>query len=969
MVYFPILIVLVGALVAALLGVPALNRVIPLRRLATGRSSLLLALAPISAFLWLAWQVPAWDAGEVFSWSFSWMPTLGLSLGLYVDSLSALFALLVTLIGALIVIYAGQYFKGDEGAWRFQAYVLLFMTSMLGIVMAGDVITLFIFWEGTSVVSYLLVAYKYHDPATRRSAFKALFITGGGGIALLAGLLFVANVAGDTQLSEILLQGDALRESPYYILMLALVAFGAFTKSAQFPAHIWLPGAMQAPTPASAYLHSATMVKAGIYLLARLNPALGFTEAWFWLLTIVGLITMVVGAYLGLKQNDLKALLAYSTICQLGILVMLIGQDDQTAYKALVIGIIAHAFYKSSLFMIAGIIDHETGTRDLRLLGGLRRAMPYTFGITSLAALSMAGLPPLFGFLAKETLLASSLHPSLPPLVSELFTAGSVIAGALMLAMAGMLVWDTFMGKPREASIKAHEAPTLMWLMPAIPAVLSLIFAQLPGPKEEATFLAMAASSAFGEKVKVSLKLWTGLNVPFLLSVVAISLGSVLFVFRQQIRGLQDRLAPGLSLNSLYNWTLERIDQAAEWSTRLQAGRLHHYLVVIIAAAVILVFGFSGASLFPSLEDLSLPSVSIRGELEFLRLFAILTVLGTALSTVWLKRDFAAILALSALGFSVSVLFVLEPAPDVALVQVVVDILSVVVLVLALTRLPRAQRQQAQELTESKDSSRVNLLRDALIAGAIGLVVMLITLGALTSRPRLSAVSGYYADNAKLLTNAQDIVGAIVVDFRSIDTLIEITVFSMAGLGIYTLLHFASRKHGDVAGHGERPEQEQREINKTFGISGSQVSAFIRVPAFVTLPLSIVLAVTHMMYGHDQPGDGFTAGVIISLAVGLWYVIFGYHDTRRRLRWMKPSSLISTGILLAVVTGIATAMIQGSFLANVDFGELLGLPLPKGLYFSSSFLFEVSICLSVLGSAGHMLDSLGHPDDRLVEVE
>ena len=342
MVWFPILIVMVGALVAALAGTRA-----PGKRPSIQHFSLWLALFPLAAFTWLAWQVPLLNTGETLSWQFDWLPSLGLELGLYYDSLSALFALLVSLIGALVVVYAGQYFKGDNSAWLFQSYILLFMASMLGVVMAGDVITLIIFWEGTSIMSYLLVAYKTTDEAARRNAFKALFITGGGGIALLAGLLWVATTAGDTQLSVILLQGDALRDSPYYLAMLALVSFGAFTKSAQFPAHIWLPGAMHAPTPASAYLHSATMVKAGIYLLARFNPALGFTEAWFWLLTIVGLVTMLVGAYLGLKQNDLKGLLAYSTISQLGIMVMLIGQDDKTAYKALVIGVLAHALYRA----------------------------------------------------------------------------------------------------------------------------------------------------------------------------------------------------------------------------------------------------------------------------------------------------------------------------------------------------------------------------------------------------------------------------------------------------------------------------------------------------------------------------------------------------------------------------------------------------------------------------------------------
>jgi multicomponent K+:H+ antiporter subunit A len=967
MLYLPILILFLTALAASLGGVSALNRRLPIAKLATGRGSLVLAAAPLATFIWLLWQVPSLDAGETFTWQISWLPSLGLKLDLYLDSLGALFALLITFIGTLIVIYAGQYFEGSEGVWRFQAYILLFMTAMLGVVIADDVITLFIFWEGTSIVSFLLVAYKYKDEAARKSAFKALFITGGGGIALLAGLLFMANIVGSTQIRAILAQGDLVRESPYYLVMLALIAFGAFTKSAQFPAHIWLPGAMHAPTPASAYLHSATMVKAGIYLLARLNPALGFTEEWFWLLTVVGIVTMLVGAYMGLKQNDLKALLAYSTISQLGILVMLIGQDDKSAYKALVIGVLAHALYKSALFMAAGIIDHEAGTRDLRGLGGLRRAMPITFGVTMLAALSMAGLPPLFGFLAKETLLASSLHPSLPPLVSEVFAAGSVVAGALMLAMAGMLVWDTFLGKPRDPAVKAHEAPALMWLMPALPAVLSLVLAQLPGAKEEATFLASAASAAFGSEVKVSLKLWTGLNVPFMLSVVAISLGFLIFFLREQIRGLQNQILPALNTDRIYDWVLEIIEKGGQTATRLQTGSLRFYLAIIGGGAITLAVLYTGRLLFVEIPVIAEMTFDLSNALELLRVFSIFVVVGAAAATVVLRRDFSAILALGALGLGATVLFILEPSPDVALVQVVVDILSVVILVLALTRLPREQRAEANQLRDQESGIlRSGVARNILVSAALGTLVGMLTLVALVSRPRESIVTRYYAENAKKLTGALDIVGAIVTDFRAEDTLIEITVFSMAGLGIYTLLRYAAQRGRDPTSRKQRSKFDESQPT-TMGIGGARTSPFIRIPSFVILPLSMVLAAIHMMYGHEQPGDGFTAGVIVSLAIGLWYIVFGYRTTLERLPWLRPFALINTGILLAVLTGITAAFFTGSFLGNVDFGELIHLPLPYGFHISTSFLFEVAICLSVLGAASFMIDALGRPEDEDAE--
>lgn len=972
----PILLIFVAAAIAAAFGTPRLKQRLEQGRPTISQLSWLLALVPAAAFILLLSLTAQVNQGQVLSWSFEWLPATGLPFTLYLDGLSLFFGLVVTFIGTLIIIYTGQYFQGDAGAWRFLTYILLFMGAMLGLVLAGDIITLFIFWEGTSISSFLLVAYKSKDEEARKGAFRALFITGGGGIALLAGLLFAGSVAEGTTYATILGSGEALRQSPYYLAILGLVAFGAFTKSAQFPAHIWLPGAMSAPTPASAYLHSATMVKAGIYLLARLNPALGQTDAWFWLLSVVGLTTMLVGAYQGLRQNDLKALLAYSTISQLGVLVVLIAEDIGEAYKALVIGILAHALYKSALFLAVGIVDHEAGSRDLRRLGGLRKSMPRTFVFTAIAALSMAGLPPLFGFLAKETLLATAVYTSLPEAVNWIFPAAAVLAGALMLAQAGLLIWETFMGQPKDKGIKSHDPGWAMLLGPAVPALLSLAVGLLPEPRQEAVLLAKAAGAALGEPVKVSLALWTGLNVPFVLSLVAISLGFGLFFFRTRVRELQDSLGPELSFNAPYTWLLRAIDTAAGWSTRLQQGKLRTYLVIMIAATIVLVVGLGNRALLPEFTAISGPALSFRGEIVGLRLFALLVAVAAALATVLLRRDFSAILALGATGLSVALLMVLEPAPDVALVQIVVDILAVVVLVLALSRLPRQQRRKAQLVTDATRGRSPGLGRDLIIAGAIGLIVTSITLSALLSRPRESAVTPYFEANAKPLTGAKDVVGAIVVDFRALDTLIEIAVFTVAGLGVYTLLRYAARKFGDSASQVPGPPDVPTSRLPTLGIGGLRTSPFIRVPTYVTLPLSIILAITHIMYGHDQPGDGFTAGVIISLGVGLWYVVFGYEETRRRLPWLKPPALISAGILLAIATGASAAFVDGAFLGNVDFGERIGLPLPQGFHISTSFLLEVAICLTVLGSVAYMLNTLGHPGDRdsesnqrLLEIE
>lgn len=954
----PLVLTFLAALLAAASSRSTRTGRIPIERL-----SLVLAAFPLAALIILLLLIPRLIAGEIIVWQIQWLPSLGLSLSLWLDSLAALFALIISAIGVLVIIYGGQYFKGDPSATRFQAYMLLFMTSMLGLVLAGDVLTLIIFWEGTSITSYLLIAYNYKDEAARKGGFQALFITGGGGIALLAGLLFVGHVAGGMDFATILSSGDILRQSALYPVMLGLVAFGAFTKSAQFPAHIWLPRAMSAPTPASAYLHSATMVKAGIYLMARLNPALGFTEAWFWLLTSVGLVTMLTGAYLGLKQNDLKALLAYSTISQLGILMMLLGQDIAEAFKAFVIGVLAHALYKSALFMAAGIVDHETGTRNLRRLGGLWRAMPATFAVTLVAALSMAGLPPLFGFVAKESLLAAAVHPTLPPLLATMLPWAAVLAGALLLAQSLLLLYETFLGRRKDPAIRGHDPSRLMWAMPAIPALLSLLLTMLPGPKEEAALLAAAAGAIFGEKIAVSLALWHGITIPLLLSLAAITLGVAIFRFRQPIRAWQTRTLPDLSFNQLYHATLAVISRGARLATRLQAGRLRPYLEVMILTAVALVFVLGGNRLLPDLSRMDLPPFSLSGVTQLLRLFALLVAVGAALASVLLRRDFAAILAMSAAGLSMAMLFALEPAPDVALVQIVVDILATVILVLALARLPRGQRAAAQRLSESEFRSRrpLSIFRNLAVSGSIGLMVTMLTFVALASRPsRVSLLTPYFEAHAKTQAEASDVVGAIVVDFRQLDTIIEISVFSAAGLGACMLLLPAAARAGD---RGSRPlGSRRRKDDLTQGIGGADMSPFIRLPAFATLPIAMLIGATHIIYGHQQPGDGFTAGVIIALAVALWYVVFGYEETRRRLPWLHGFPLMSMGVLLVFITGWLAYVLSGSFFAHVNFGAMLGLPLPRGFDLSSSFLFEVAICLTVLGSATLIINTLGRPD-------
>ena len=888
------------------------------------------------------------------SLSYPWISTLNLNFSIYFDAFSALFGLLITGIGTLIIIYAGYYFADDTHANRFFSYLALFMGMMLGVVLAGDLFTLFLFWEGTSITSFLLVAYKYNYEASRRGALKALMITGGGGIAMLAGFLFLHYVVGASDFDTLLAAGDIARASDYYIVILGLIAFGAFTKSAQVPAHIWLPEAMSAPTPASAYLHSATMVKAGIYLLARLHPTLGQTETWFWLLSIVGLITMFTGAYLGTKQDDLKALLAYSTISQLGILVMLIGQDTEIAFKALIIGIVAHALYKSALFMLTGIIDLQTGTRELSRFGGLRHAMPATFVLMAIASLSLAGLPPLFGFLAKETLLATAVHPSLPLWISWVFAGIIVVAAGLKLVQAGLISLDVFTGLSKDTSIKGQEAPWGMLVAPAVPALLSLGLGLLPEPKALAEFFGFAAAAVYGDNVKVSFALWTGLNIPVFLSAAAIGLGAVLYWRRSQLIALQHRF--NSSFNRVYDAFLNGVDGAANGVTRLQTGQLRLYLRIILLSAFSLILILGGIQ-WPGEIAVGRSFDQLRLEFDIIRLLALFAIVGAAAASVFIKRDFFAVLALSASGLSVALVMAVEPAPDVALVQIVVDILATLVLVLALSRLPRKQRQSSQ--LDNHERSYLNWL----VAMAGGIVMTLMSYQALNSRPRESLVTPYFEANAKKLTGASDIVGAIIVDFRALDTLIEIAVFSLAGLGIYTLLRFSARLHGKQRDVANRAPQPQLNLIPT---EGHVSSIYLRKITDLLLPFALMVSLIHIIYGHDQPGDGFTAGVIASLAIGVQYVVNGFQATRRKLWWLRPKRFIAAGILLVVISGALGALISGAFLAPVDYGAMLRLPLPQGVKLSSGFIFEIAIALAVLGSVTLMLDTLGHPE---IDVE
>lgn len=886
---------------------------------------------------------PVWD----------WLPGVGGKDGVGVrfrfDGLGLMFGFLITGIGALVLAYGGHYMAHDPSPTRFLFTLTGFLLAMLGLVLADDLVAVFVFWELTSVTSYLLIGHTRTEQA-KRGALQALLVTGVGGLFLLAGIVLLWSVTGTTSLTALAGMGDVVRGSALYLPVLVLMGVGCLAKSAQFPLHFWLPDSMSAPTPASAFLHSATMVKAGVYLLFRLEPVLGGTLAWSMMLVPCGAATVVVGAWQGLRQTDLKALLAYSTLSQLGALVMLLGIGGEKAMAAVVVGILGHAAYKSALFLGVGIVDHAAGTREIVKLGGLRRALPITATVMAVAAVSMAGLPPTFGFVAKELALGAGMGTG-----GWLVVGVTAMFGVMMVAQAGQLWFATFWGERRgeDGGGHLHDPSVVMWMAVAIPAVAGLVLPWVGGVVEGG----LSAAAGGG---KVSVFPFHGLTGELAVSAGAIGLGALVFLWRRRVIAGQNAVDPGHVLSAVYDGVLRLADWVAWVATRVQSGDLRTYLVVMTVATAALVSVAARFHVETPTGELSAPKTPIEAALGLLRGFTLVLVLVSSLASVLLKKDFHAILGLGASGIAMALMFALEPAPDVALVMVVADILTIAVLLLALARVPTELREVAAARERRSHRKYLNLAVAAVVAlGTASMAYMM-----LDERPRASLVTPYYEKSAKELTGAADIVGAIVLDFRGFDTLIEITVFSLAGIGVYGLLRYASRYAGDVPPPGlvallpGLPRGAR-------GISPAPASTLVRGLGQVLLPVCIMISVVHMMFGHNQPGDGFTAGVTTALGVSVYFVTQGYKQARARLRWIRPLPLIACGLLLVISVEALSGWMsgRGTFFAPFDFGVALGIApyLPYGFSLSSSFFFEVSIFLTVLGSSSALIDSLGTP--------
>ena len=754
---------------------PAIHRV-------AGRATgWLLAAFPAAVFAWLCTLAPDVAAGEVWSFSQAWVPGLGIDLSFNIDGLGLLFGLLISGVGALVLVYAQGYLGEHDSLGRFYTSLLLFMISMLGLVWSDNIVSLFVFWELTSVTSYLLIGFEHQRDTARKAALQALLVTGLGGLALLAGLVMMALATGTMSLAEIGARSDLLHESPLLTPMLLLVLLGAMTKSAQFPFHFWLPGAMEAPTPVSAYLHSSTMVKAGVYLLARLQPTLGEADLWMPLVGSVGAITMVVGAWLAMRQNYLKLLLAYSTVSALGGMVMLLGFGGELGAKAAVTFILAHALYKGALFLVAGSIDHACHEKDVRKLGGLGRMMPVTAAAAAVAALSMSGFMPLFGFIAKELLLEAALET---PAWAGVFGAASLVGAIGMVVVAIAVGVRPFFGAWIETPRKPHEGGPALWLGPVTLGALSLVLGVAPG-MVQSHLLAPAASSILGAPMEVKLSLWHGLTPALGLSVLALGLGVVVFVLRPRfvaITGFTDapaRYGPA----RWYDWVFNGLNGVATLQTRvLQSGYLRAYLFIMVVTTV-------GLTAWMMLRGDAIRAPEQLSTVRVHEAAVLLLVLLGAIFAVRSKSSLGAVAALGVVGYGVALIYVLFGAPDLAMTQFAIETLTVVLFVFVFYHLPKFRIL----------TSVAARTRDAAVAISAGALMTTLVVMAVAQRSAHEPISEYFAQESVPKAYGRNVVNVILVDFRAMDTLGEIAVLVVAGLGVFALLKLRDTREGEDA--------------------------------------------------------------------------------------------------------------------------------------------------------------------------
>jgi multicomponent K+:H+ antiporter subunit A len=900
--------------------------------------------------------------GGVVHFKAAWIPELGLNFNLRMDGFAWMLAVLITGIGFLVVLYARYYMSPADPVPRFFSFLLAFMGAMLGIVLSGNLIQLVFFWELTSLFSFLLIGYWHQNAQARDGARMALIVTSAGGFCLFAGVLMLGHIVGSYDLDRVLASGAAIRSHSLYLPTLILILVGALTKSAQFPFHFWLPQAMAAPTPVSAYLHSATMVKAGVFLLVRLWPALGGTNEWLWLVASAGLVTFVLGAFVAVFQQDLKGLLAYSTISHLGLITLLIGLDSPLGQVAAVFHIINHATFKASLFMAAGIIDHETGTRDIRRLSGLRRFMPITATLAMVAAAAMAGVPLLNGFLSKEMFFAETIEIHDNSFVDQALPYIVTVASMFTVAYSLRFIRDVFFGPPPEALPRTPREPPFLMRLPAELLVLACLVIGIVPAFTIGPLLKTALHAVLGPRIpQYSLAVWHGFTPELLMSLVAISGGvAIYFALRSYLlanegppllRRIKAQRIFDRALVSL-SWRLARRLEDLLGTHRLQP-QLQLLACAALAAgfAPIYARGIGGGG-------------SVRTALDIV--FAIIWVvgIGCALGAAYQAKfhRLAALILLGGAGLVTCVTFVWLAAPDLALTQLVVEAVTTVLLLLGLRWLPKRVRESGSAGVTTH-VIRWYRARDFAIAFAAGSGLAALSY-AVMIRPQPETIARYFVENAYTQGGGANIVNVILVDFRAFDTFGEITVLGIVALTVYALL----RRFRPAADSIPVPEQQRtqdiQDETRPNRQRGDTVKDAMAIPALMIgmlFPVIGALAVFLLLRGHDLPGGGFVAGVTMAVAFILQYMARGSNWVEAHWR-ILPMRWMGVGLLLAGIVGTASWLFDRPFLSTSSF--YVEIPLVGPLPLASAFLFDLGVFALVVGATVLMLIAIAHQSVR-----
>ena len=909
-----------------------------------------------------AFAYPTIADGGVVRTDVEWIPEFGLSFALRLDGFAWMFAMLVTGIGFLVVLYARYYMSPSDPVPRFFSLLLAFMGSMLGIIIAGNLIILVFFWELTSIFSFLLIGYWHGNAGARDGARMALLVTGLGGFALLAGVILIGQIVGSYDLDIVLASGEAIREHSLYLPALVLVLLGALTKSAQFPFHFWLPNAMAAPTPVSAFLHSATMVKAGVFLLARLWPVMAGTPEWFWLLGLAGMASLLFGAFFAIFQHDMKGLLAYSTISHLGLITMLLSLGSPLGAVAAIFHMMNHATFKASLFMAAGIIDHETGTRDMRKLGGLFRYMPVTATLAMVASAAMAGVPLLNGFLSKEMFFAEAIETHVHSVLDASQPYVAVLASAFAVTYSLRFIHSVFFGrKPADLPREPHEPP--FWMrMPSMFLVLACLVVGMAPAATVGPYLYTAVESVLGQRTpKFSLAVWHGFNLPLIMSAVALVAGALLYLaLKDYLR--HSPVGPPLLRHMNGRRLFERgvLVPSLKWAQSAQrvlsTRRLQPQLRILLLAA------FAAA-----LAPISLGSLGLQwpdwSNIDAVLALVWLTGAGCAIGAAYQAKyhRLVALILLGGAGLSTCITFAWFSAPDLALTQLVVEVVTTILILLGLRWLPK--RVEDMNLGPAPPSARLRRSRDAAIAFVVGAGLATLAYAAMML-PLSDPISSYFLEWSYVEGGGRNVVNVILVDFRGFDTMGEITVLAAVALTVYALLRRFRPAPDNVGSPEQQIRQNAFDEAEPDRKPGDTIGDYLLVPAVIMqwlFPVIIVLALYLFLRGHDLPGGGFVAGVALATAFILQYLASGTTLVEDRLR-ILPVNWIGLSLLLAATTGMASWLFGYPFLTSHS--QYVELPVIGAVPAATALFFDLGVFGLVVGATVLMLIALAHQSIR-----